>query len=223
LLSANGMAGTDPTAIDPSEVPAVTAETQNVNQTRAMAKMYDNAFTNLNSWRAGEVKGAIGDVLHAISGGAGAVAKIITGLNPEAQVGALVTAGVSEAAAQEFVKLNQWRAAQIATLGPMISRATAGRYNSDEAAKQADGMFPTIYDLGDQDVRDSKYNNTMAWIKSQEQTPTLDRHPGIKSPFPKYEAPMIKDNAIKGTSRSRNAKPEAPRKLIDEEMKNALD
>lgn len=76
----------------------------------------------------------------------------------------------------------QLRKAEIATLGAQIARATAGRFNAEEAAAQADGMFPSPKDWGSS--RGEKYRKGVEYFQSEEAaTPTLDRY-GLKRPFP---------------------------------------
>jgi len=74
------------------------------------------------------------------------------------------------------------RAAEINALGTQVARATAGRYNANEASAQADGMFPQVGDWPS--TRDEKYAKSMQFFKGQEAgTPTLDRYQ-LKTPFP---------------------------------------
>jgi hypothetical protein len=76
------------------------------------------------------------------------------------------------------------RAAQVATLGAAIARSTTGRYNTQEAIAQADGMFPSATDWGG--ARKEKYRKAMQFFEGNEAaTPTLDRY-GLKNPFPHY-------------------------------------
>jgi hypothetical protein len=76
----------------------------------------------------------------------------------------------------------QLRAAEINTLGAEIARATAGRFNAQESAAQADGMFPDATDWGGS--RQEKYRKAMEHFKANEAgTVTLDRY-GLKTPFP---------------------------------------
>lgn len=100
-------------------------------------------------------------------------------------------------------KLNsQFRQAELATLGAEIARATAGRYNAQEATAQADGMFPSWKDWGQ--ARGEKFRKATQFFKAQEAgTPTLDRF-GLKTPFPAQGGKQPKEGA---TGVHKNGKP----------------
>lgn len=93
-------------------------------------------------------------------------------------------------------KLNpQLRAAEIATLGAELARATAGRYNAEEASAQADGMFPSVKDWGS--ARDEKHRKAMMYFQKQEGgTPTLDQFK-LKTAFPTYTREKKNKTAFK--------------------------
>jgi len=76
------------------------------------------------------------------------------------------------------------RAAEVNSLGAEIARATAGRYNAQEATAQADALFPQASDLVNPEARAEKFRKTMQFFQAQEAaTPTLNRL-GLKTPFP---------------------------------------
>lgn len=76
----------------------------------------------------------------------------------------------------------QLRAAELASLGAEIARATAGRFNAAEAAAQADGMFPSAKDWGGS--REEKYRKSMEYFENQEAGTTTLNRLGLKTPFP---------------------------------------
>jgi hypothetical protein len=100
---------------------------------------------------------------------------------------------IAQMYADSFQKLNNvtaeqfqpnMRAAEVNSLGASIARATAGRYNAQEAAAQADALFPQASDLANPGARAEKFRKTMQFFQSQEAaTPTLNRL-GLKTPFP---------------------------------------
>lgn len=103
-------------------------------------------------------------------------------------------------------KLNpQFRQAEIATLGAELARATAGRFNADEAAAQADGMFPSPKDYGA--ARDEKHRKAIQFFqKAEGSTPTLDQFK-LKTTFPTY----VRERKTKKPGAGKEAKTSGPK------------
>ena len=80
--------------------------------------------------------------------------------------------------------------AETSILGPEAAKATAGRFNQQEANKQTSGMFPTWRDFVS-GAGPEKYNNTMNYFKGKEEgATTLKRFPQLKTPAPDFPSPF---------------------------------
>lgn len=109
---------------------------------------------------------------------------------------------------------DQFRKAELSTLGAEIARATAGRFNANEAAAQASGMFPSATDWGGS--RNEKYRKAMQYFQGQEAaTPTLDRFK-LKTPFPdyKYDGGKKKPKETSASAATTATDPKTGQKLI---------
>lgn len=201
--------------LSPALIGTADAEAKRVQQTRATAKMYDNAFKSLNTAGAGQGLQLVADAVNTLGPLATTVAEAVTaGKAPGSAVLIdILGRGATEAtkrAAEAVVRYQQWREAQIGTLTPMLKEIGAG--NDTDATSRADAAFPAIYDLGDEKTRKAKYDNTMTWLKNRENTTVIDTIPGAKRPFPNYQyVPMEKEKASskksqpKGESESEKA------------------
>lgn len=79
------------------------------------------------------------------------------------------------------------RKALIATLGTIIAKETAGRYNQAEAEAQAEGIFPSGMDSLSPGTRKLKYETFMKSLKAKENSYISLRRYGLLNKFPDYK------------------------------------
>lgn len=78
----------------------------------------------------------------------------------------------------------------VGSFGPEMAKQTVGRFVTAEAQAQAANMFPTLQDIltgADKNKYDATMNDFMA---QEANTPTLDAHPKLKTPFPTFPSPF---------------------------------
>jgi hypothetical protein len=99
--------------------------------------------------------------------------------------------------------------AETSTVGPEVSRETAGRFNMNEANKQSSGLFPSWNDFLS-GAGPEKFNNGTAFFKGRENgTSTLNRHADLKTPFPELPSPFAKDDAARAWAKAHPNDPRA--------------
>jgi hypothetical protein len=171
------------------------AEVQNI---RDVKKMYYKAYDALNTPEAGQMGEAASRGIKTLGGLATKVLEAgMTLANPKTAIlnalGSQASDKALSGAAEDVLKFQQFRKAQMGTVLPMMSRLTTGQFQSGESQYQEDSLFPTIYDMGDEDTRKAKFNNGMSLLDAEERkhSGVLDSIPGARisnSPVYKYPA-----------------------------------
>jgi hypothetical protein len=194
--------GIAPNSIPENQAGQANAEQGQIATVRSTTKRYVNAYNALNTPGAGQTAEAVSSALKILGGATdGVMQSIAAGMpvnNALSKAGVAIDSTASQAA-ETLQRFQQWRAAQIATLGPEIARLTTGQFRQGEANAQIDGLFPSIYDMADEKTRKAKFDNTIQYFKGIESnSPVLDRIPGAHLPFPNYQyTPMEKSQTDK--------------------------
>ena len=170
-------------------------EASKISTNRYIAKIYHSAFNDLDTTFAGQGGEAADSGLSVISGLAKRVAALVPAGTPAAKVSEILSQA-SPGDAELFQKFDQYRKAKMAdVVARMTNQATGGNSTLAQANDIAEGLFPNIWDLSNDQTRAAKLKAGDDALESAESGALYSKRFGTITKFPRA---------------TYNAKPRAP-------------
>jgi len=163
----------------------IAEETPKIATNRYIAGIYHNNFNNLDTMFAGQGGEATDSGLSALAG----LAKRISAFVPPGTPAGNISAVLSKASpgdAAMFAKFDQYRKSQMAdVVARMTNSATGGNSTLEQAHDIAEGLFPNIWDLSNNETRAAKLKAGDDALESNEAPMLYSKRFGVMTPYPR--------------------------------------